>query len=83
MYIVFVGFNKYSSKKLFLNTHYHQTTCPSSPQLTYDMTTDNNKPDGLSPTKRKLTGHNSRKTQSPLSLRLTYTLPTEFLQTSY
>ena len=23
-----------------LNTHYHQTACPSSPQLTYDVTTD-------------------------------------------
>ena len=30
----------------------------------------------LSPTARKLTGHNSRKTQSTLSLRPTYTLPT-------
>ena len=28
------------------------------------MTTDYNKTDGLSPTTRKLTGHNSRKTQS-------------------
>ena len=60
-----------------LNTHYNQTTYP---QLTYDMTTDYNKTDGLSPTTRKLTGHNSRKTQSPLSLRPpytpTYTLPT-------
>ena len=37
-----------------LNTHYHQTTYPSSPQLTYDMTTDHNKTDGLSPTIRKL-----------------------------
>ena len=65
-----------------LNTHYHQTTYSSSPQLTYDMTTDYNKTDGLSPTTRKLTGHNSRKTQSPLSLRPpyppTYTLPTQF-----
>ena len=26
-----------------LNTHYHHTTYPSSPQLTYDMTTDYNK----------------------------------------
>ena len=65
-----------------LNTHYHQTTYLSSPQLTYDMTTDYNKTDGLSPTTRKLTGHNSRKTQSPLSLRPpyppTYTQPTYF-----
>ena len=28
-----------------LNTHYHQTTYPSSPQSTYDMTTDYNKTD--------------------------------------
>ena len=50
-----------------LNKHYNQTTCRTSPQLTYDMDTDN-KTDGLSPTTRKLTGHNSRNTQSPLSL---------------
>ena len=54
------------------NTHYHQTIYPSSPQLTYDMTTDYNKTDGLSPTTIKLTGHNSRKTHSPLSLRPPY-----------
>ena len=36
------------------------------------MTTDYNKTDGPSPTTRKLTGHNSRKTQSPLSLRPPY-----------
>ena len=46
------------------------------------MTTDYNKTDVLSPITRKLTGQNSRKTQSPLSLRPpyppTYTLPTEF-----
>ena len=63
-----------------LNTHYHQTTFPSSPQLTYDMTTDCKKTDGLSPTTKKLSRHNSRKTQSPFSLRppypRTYTLPT-------
>ena len=63
-----------------LNTHYHQTTYPSSPQLTYDVTTDYNKTDGLLPTTRKMTGHNSRKTQCPFSLRPpyppTYTLPT-------
>ena len=40
---------------------YDQTSYPSSPQLTWDMTTDYNKTDGLSPTKRKLTGYNSRK----------------------
>ena len=28
-----------------LNMHYHQTTCPSSPQLTYKMTPDYNKTD--------------------------------------
>ena len=41
--------------------HYHQTTYPSSPQLTYDMTTDYNKTDGHSPITRNLTRHNSRK----------------------
>ena len=46
--------------------HYHQTTYPSSPQLIYDMATYYNKTDGFSPTTRKLTGHNSQKTQSPL-----------------
>ena len=63
-----------------LNTHYHLTTYPSLPQLTYDMTTDYNKTDGPLPTTRKKTGHNLQKKQSPLSLRppypLTYTLPT-------
>ena len=48
-------------------TRYRQTTCSSSPWLTYDMTEDYNK---------------TRKTQSPLSLRPpyppTYTLPTYF-----
>ena len=57
-----------------VNTQYHQTTYPSSPQLTYDTNTDYNKTNGL-------TGYNSRKTQSPLSrsppYRPTYTLPTE------
>ena len=70
-----------------LNTHYHQTTYPSSPQVTYDMTTHYNKTDGHSPTTRKLIGHYSLKTQSPLSLRPPYppiyTLPTKFSQTSY
>ena len=47
-----------------LNMHYHQTSYPSSPQLTYEMTTDYNKTDGHSPTTRKLAGHNSRKTHS-------------------
>ena len=60
-----------------LNTHYHQITYPSSPQLTYDMTTDYNKTNGLSPTTRKLTGHNSQKPlHFTLSLRPTDTLPT-------
>ena len=40
-----------------LNTHYHQTTYPSSQQLTYDRTTDYNKTDRLSSTTRKLRGH--------------------------
>ena len=53
-----------------LNTHYHQTTYPSSPQSTYDMTTDYNKTDEHSPTTKKLTGHNLRKTQSSLSLSI-------------
>ena len=48
-----------------LNTHYHQTTYPSS---TYDMAIDCNKIDGHLLTTRKPIGHNSRKTQSPLSL---------------
>ena len=55
-----------------LNTNYHQTTYPSSPQSTYDMTADYNKTDGLSPTTSNMTGHNSRKTQSPFSLRPPY-----------
>ena len=38
-------------------------------QSTYDMITDDNKTHGLSPTTRKPTGHNSRKTQVPFSLR--------------
>ena len=46
------------------------------------MTTDCNKTDGLLLTTRKLTGHNSRKTQSPLSFRPPYppkyTLPIFF-----
>ena len=61
------------------NTDDHQTNYHSSPQLTYDMTTYYNKTDGLSPTTNKPTGHNLRKTQSPVSLRPpyppTYTLP--------
>ena len=63
-----------------LNTYYHQTTYPSSPQSTYNMTTDYNKTNRHSPTTRKPTGHKSRKTQSPLSLRppypIIYTMPT-------
>ena len=42
--------------------HYHHIIYPSSPQLTYDMATDYNKTDGLSPSTRKPTVHNSRKT---------------------
>ena len=55
-----------------LNTHYHHTTYPSSLQITYDTITDQNKTDRLSQTTRQLTGRNSRKTQSPLSLRPPY-----------
>ena len=66
--------------------HYQQTTYPPLAQSTYDMTTYYNKTDGYLHTTRKLTGHNSQKTQSPLSLRLPYppiyTLPTSFSQTS-
>ena len=46
------------------------------------MTTDYNKTDGLSPTTRKLIGHNSRKTQSPLWLRPPYP-PTYFQHNVY
>ena len=49
------------------NTLYNRTSWTtqhalSSPQLTYDMNTDYNKTDGLSPTTRKLTGHNFAQT---------------------
>ena len=48
--------------------------------INIDITTDYNKTDRHSPTTRKLTGHNSRKTQNPLLLRPPYppiyTLPT-------
>ena len=40
------------------------------------MTIDYNKTNGLSPTTRKPIEHNSRKRQTPLSFRPTYTLPT-------
>ena len=46
-----------------LNTHYHHTAYPSSPQPTYDMTTDCNTPDEYLQTTRKPTGHNFPKTQ--------------------
>ena len=45
------------------NANYHQTTYPSSPQSTYDMTTYYNKTDELLQTTRKPTGHNLPKTQ--------------------
>ena len=50
------------------HTHIHNiqqqnSTYPSSPQLTYDMITDYIKTEGLSPTTRNPTGHNSRKTE--------------------
>ena len=70
-----------------LGTHCRQTTYPWLPQLACDMTADYNGADGPLPTTRKQTGHNLQKTQSPLLLRPqyppTYTLPTEFSQTSY
>ena len=55
-----------------LNTHYHLTTYPSSPQSTYDMTIDCNKIDEHLQTTRKPTGHNLPKTRSALSLRPRY-----------
>ena len=80
------------------NTLYNWTSCTTQHALSSEqlpiITTINTRhgyrpqqTDGLSPTTRKLTVHNSRKTQSPLSLRPpyppTYTLPTECVQTSY
>ena len=71
------------------STHYHQTTYPyhHTHNTTLLHTTYYNKSDGISPTTSTQTGYNSRKTQSPLSLRPlyppTYTLPMEFLQTLY
>ena len=52
-----------------LNMHSNQTTYLSSPQSTYDMTTDYNKTSELLQTTRKPTGHNLPKTQSSFSLR--------------
>ena len=46
-------------------TTQHALSSATYPLSTYDMTTDYNKIDGHSPTTRKLTGHNSRKTHSP------------------
>ena len=63
-----------------LNTHYHQTTYPSSPQSTYDMTTDYNKNNRPSPTTRKPTGHNSYNT-SQLQTCI-YLLETAHLRTT-
>ena len=77
------------------NTLYNRTLWTTQHALSSDhwpiITTinirhDYNKTNGHSPTTRKLTGHNSRKTQSPISLILPYppiyTLPTEFSQTN-
>ena len=47
-----------------LNTHYHLTTYPSSPQSTYDMTIDCDKTDEHLQTTRKQTGHNLPNTGS-------------------
>ena len=73
-----------------LRTTQHAQSAAHLPIITtinMHMTIDYNKTDGLSPTTRKLTGHNSRKTQCSLSLRPpyppTYTRQTYFLQTSY
>ena len=70
------------------NTLYNRTSLTTQHALSSDhlpiitainMTTDYNRTDRLSRNTRKLTGHNSRRTQSPLSLRPpyppTYTLP--------
>ena len=65
------------------NTLYNRTSWTTQ----HALSTDYNKTDGPLPTTRKQTGHNLQKTQSTLSLRPpyppTYTLPTEFSQTSY
>ena len=50
-----------------LNTHSHQTTYPSSPKLIYDITTDYDRTDGLSPTTRKLTTQFTEDTESALA----------------
>ena len=47
-----------------LNTHYHLTTYPWSPQSIYDMTIDCNKTDEHLQTTRKPTGHNLPDTES-------------------
>ena len=57
-------------------TLYNRTSWTTQHPLSYYrlpiITTINNRTDGLTPTTRKLTGQNSRKTQSPLSLRPPY-----------
>ena len=74
------------------NTLYNRTSWTTQHALSADhlpiittinirMTTDYNKTDRLSPSTRNLTGHNSRKTQSPLSLRPSY--PTIYTLPSY
>ena len=59
---------------------YSSSTDSRGTMLESMMTTDYNKTDGHSPTTRNMTGHNLRKTQSPLSLGAPYppiyTLPT-------
>ena len=56
---------------------------PKLPQLTYrhDYRLQQNRRTFTN--YKKQTGHNLQKTQSPISLRPPYTLPTEFSQTSY
>ena len=64
--------NTYPTFQMFLQ--YWQS--PNPILSTYDMTTYYTKTDRHSPTSRKLTGHNSRKTQSTLSLRPPYNVHT-------
>ena len=75
------------SNTLYNRTWWTTQHALSSDHLPIIATINYNKTDGPLPTTKKQTGHNLQKTQSPLSLRPpyppTYTLPTEFSQTSY
>ena len=66
-----------------LNTHYHQTTHPSSPQLTYDMTTT--KPRTFTRYKKAALTQFTEgvRFRSDHHTRQPYTLSTEYIQTSY